>query len=292
MSFAPRPRFSVPCGATVLELGARTAILGIVNVTPDSFSDGGRFVDPEAAVAHGLALLGEGAHALDVGGESTRPGAAPVAAEEEERRVLPVIRALARQTRAPISVDTTKARVAAAALDAGAVIVNDVSAGLDDPEMLPTVARGAAALVLKHRQGTSATMQVAPRYDDVVGEVRDHLAGRLRAALAAGIAAARLLVDPGIGFGKTLEHNLEILRRLEAFHALGRPLLVGPSRKNFLGRILDLPPDQRVEGTAAAVALAIAAGAHVVRVHDVRAIARVARVADAIVADAGGDSAG
>lgn len=290
MPFTPRPAFRVPCGRHVLDLGRRTAVMGVVNVTPDSFSDGGRFLDTGAAVAHGLALVAEGAGLLDVGGESTRPGAAPVPADEELRRVLPVVRALAAQARVPISIDTTKARVAAEALAAGATLVNDISALGADPAMRATVAAAGAAAVLMHCRGTPATMQAAPAYGDVVADVLAALREAVRAAAAAGIAPDRLLIDPGIGFGKTLAHNLELLRRLDAFHAAGRPLLVGTSRKSFLGRILDLPPDQRLEGTAATVALAIAAGAHVVRVHDVRAVARVARVCDAV--RAGNDFAG
>lgn len=278
----PRPLFDLPCGGRTLLLGRRTLLMGILNVTPDSFSDGGRFADPAAAVQHGLALAAAGADLLDVGGESTRPGAAAVPVDEELRRVLPVIKALAAQSRVPLSIDTTKARVAAAALDAGAVLVNDVSALTADPDMRATVARGPAAVVLMHRLGTAATMQLAPRYDDVAAEIAAYLERAVAAAVEAGVAQDRILLDPGIGFGKTLDHNLELLRRLGEFHRLGRPLLVGTSRKSFLDKLLHLPPDEREEGTAATVALAIAAGAHVLRVHDVRAQLRVARVCDAV----------
>ena len=256
--------------------------MGIVNVTPDSFSDGGRFLAPEAAVEHGLRLVAEGADVLDVGGESTRPGSDSVPAEEETARVVPVVGALAAaEPGTPISIDTRKAVVAAAAFDAGATIVNDVSAGRD-PEMFPLVADRGAAMVLMHLKGEPKTMQQAPVYEDVVAEVRDYLRGRLDAARAAGIDADRVAVDPGIGFGKELEHNLELLRRIGALTELGRPVLVGPSRKRFLGAILDLPEDQRVEGTIAAVVWVISRGAHIVRVHDVGQVVRAVRVADAI----------
>jgi dihydropteroate synthase len=279
---AARPRFALRIGARTLELGARTAIMGIVNVTPDSFSDGGAWLDPDAAIAHGLALAAEGADILDVGGESTRPGSAPVSEQEELRRVVPVIRGLAAGTAVPISVDTTKAAVAAEALAAGATIVNDVSALRFDPELGGVVARAGAALVLMHMQGEPRTMQQAPHYADLLGEVRAELAAALARAGAAGVDPALVLVDPGIGFGKSLEHNLELLERLDALAPLGRPLLVGPSRKSFIGRVLDVPPAERLEGTIAACCLAADRGAHVVRVHDVAPVRRALAVADAI----------
>ncbi|HEY5998063.1 MAG TPA: dihydropteroate synthase, partial [bacterium] len=258
--------------------------MGIVNVTPDSFSDGGAFFDAGVAVEHGLRLASEGADILDVGGESTRPGAAPVPVEEELRRVVPVVRGLAARCRLPISVDTTKAAVARAALEAGAAIVNDVSALRFDPELGRVAAAAGAAVVLMHMQGEPRTMQQAPHYDDLLGEVRAGLAAALARAEAAGVDPARTLVDPGIGFGKTLEHNLELLRRLGELAGLGRPLLVGPSRKAFIGKITGLPPGERVEGTIAACCLAAANGAHVVRVHDVAAARRALAVADAVLA--------
>ena len=264
-------------------LGGRTWLMGILNVTPDSFADGGLYLDPARAVDHGLELAFEGADILDVGGESTRPGSRPVPESEELGRVLPVIRALRKRTGAFISVDTTKAAVARAALDAGADLVNDTSAFRADPDMAGVVARAGAAAVLMHMRGTPLTMQEAPRYDDLVGEVRGFLAERLRAAEAAGVPPERLIVDPGIGFGKTVEHNLELLRRQDEFLALGRPLLLGFSRKAFLGVILDRPPAGRLEGTIAAAVLSVERGAHILRVHDVGAVARAVRSAEAIL---------
>ena len=279
-----RRRFTLRAGAHELALGGRTLIMGIVNVTPDSFSDGGAFLDPAAAVEHGLRLAAEGADILDVGGESTRPGAAPVPLEEELRRVVPVVRGLAARCAVPVSVDTTKAAVARAALAEGAAIVNDVSALRFDPALGPAVAAAGAALVLMHMRGEPRTMQQGPRYDDLLGEVRAELAAALARAAAAGVDPARTIVDPGIGFGKSLEHNLELLERLGELEALGRPVLVGPSRKSFIGRITGAPPGERVEGTIAACCLAAARGAHVVRVHDVAAVRRGLAVADAILA--------
>jgi len=256
--------------------------MGIVNVTPDSFSDGGRWLDPEAAIAHGLELAAEGADILDIGGESTRPGADPVSEDEERRRVLPVIAALAERTTAPISVDTMKAGVAAAALDAGATIVNDVTAGRGDPAMLATVAARRAGIVLMHMQGEPRTMQANPHYGDVVAEVTDFLRERVAGAEAAGITRDKIMADPGIGFGKTIEHNVALLARLpELVEGLdGVPVLVGTSRKTFLGRIsgaVNDTPDERDDATLASVVWAFERGASTVRVHDVHAAARVAR---------------
>lgn len=255
--------------------------MGILNVTPDSFSDGGLFLDPEAAVARARRMVEEGADIVDVGGESTRPGSDPVPPEEERKRILPVIEALAPELDVPISVDTRRAEVAAAALGAGATIVNDVTAGAD-PEMFAVVRDASAGMVLMHMKGEPKTMQQDPRYDDVVAEVRAYLEARLEAAAAAGIEADRLCVDPGIGFGKTLEHNLLLLRHVDALVDLGRPVLVGPSRKSFIGALLDLPADQRVEGTLGAISWLAGRGVHAVRVHDVREAVRALRVVDAI----------
>jgi dihydropteroate synthase len=260
----------------------RTVVMGIVNVTPDSFSDGGRFLSVEDAVGHAVQLAGDGADIVDVGGESTRPGSDPVPAEEEMARVVPVIARLAGEIAGvPISVDTRKAVVASAALDAGATIVNDVSSG-SDPDMFRLIGDRDAAVVLMHMKGEPKTMQESPSYDDVVVEVRAFLRERVEAAERAGIGVERIVVDPGIGFGKSLQHNLELMRRLDELGELGRPLLVGPSRKRFIGSILDLPEEQRVEGTIGAVAWAVARGAQVVRVHDVREVVRAVRVLDAI----------
>lgn len=254
----------------------------MLNVTPDSFSDGGRFLERERAVEHGLALARDGADWIDVGGESTRPGAARVGAREQRERVLPVIEGLRARLDLPISIDTTQADVARAALDAGATVVNDVSAGREDPELLPLVAERGAGLVLMHMRGTPADMQRDPRYDDVLGEVRAFLAERLETCRAAGIARGRLWIDPGIGFGKTLEHNLTLLRGLERLGELGAPLFVGVSRKSFLAAVRaaqGLGPEHDVErlgGTLAAVLHCARKGAAVLRVHD------VARAAEAL----------
>ncbi len=271
------------CGGQRVLLGERTLVMGILNVTPDSFSDGGLYTDPGRAVEHALEMVEAGADIIDVGGESTRPGAEPVPAEEERRRVVPVIRALRRQSDVLISVDSYKAEVARAAVEAGADIVNDISGLGFDEEMPQLLATSGVGLVLMHIKGTPRTMQRNPVYRDVIGEISGYFAERLAKAEEAGISREQVVLDPGIGFGKQLVHNLEILRRLKEFCRLGRPLLVGPSRKSFIGAILDLPPGQRLEGTAAAVALSIAGGADVVRVHDVREMVRVARVADAVV---------
>jgi dihydropteroate synthase len=256
--------------------------MGILNVTPDSFSEGGRFFHPDDAVKHAVQMVADGADIVDLGGESTRPGSDPVSAEEELERVLPVIERLVEEIpHTPISIDTRKAAVAASALEAGATIVNDVSAGAD-PAMFDVVREHDTAVVLMHMKGEPKTMQETPTYDDVVGEVHEFLRERIEAAEFAGIDPERIAIDPGIGFGKDLGHNLELMQRADAFLDLGRPLLVGPSRKRFIGAILDLPEDQRVEGTIGAVAWMVAHGAHVARVHDVREVVRAVRVVDAI----------
>jgi dihydropteroate synthase len=260
-----------------------TQIMGVVNVTPDSFSDGGLYLDPGAAIEHGRELAEAGADILDVGGESTRPGAAAVAVEEELRRVEPVVAGLA-DLGVAISVDTSKAPVAAAALDAGATIVNDVTALRGDPEMAGLVAERGAGLVLMHMAGDPRTMQVNPEYADVVAEVRDFLAARLAVATAAGIEESRIWLDPGIGFGKTAEHNFELLRGLDQLAALGRPILVGTSRKSFIGRADGSETDDRLGGTIATSILAAAAGAAVLRVHDVREMSQALTVASAVLA--------
>jgi dihydropteroate synthase len=245
------------------------AVMGIVNVTPDSFSDGGLYIDARAAIAHGLALESEGASILDVGGESTRPGAAPVSTEDELRRVVPVIEGLlAAGTRARISVDTSKARVASAALAAGATLVNDVTALRGDPAMVDVVASHDVECVLMHMLGEPRTMQQDPRYDEVVGEVKAFLEQRIAFAVDHGVAEQRILVDPGIGFGKTDAHNLELLARLDELAALGRPIVIGTSRKSFLGRLTGRPVDDRLAATVATNVLAYERGARVFRVHD------------------------
>jgi dihydropteroate synthase len=269
------------CRDREFDLSRRTLVMGVVNVTPDSFSDGGRFFAPGAAIAHAHRLLAEGADLLDVGAESTRPGAAPVTPAEQIRRLAPVLEALAREPAACVAVDTTSAQVAEYALGRGARIVNDVTA-LSDPGMAPLAAASGAGLVLMHMAGTPATMQQDPRYGDVAREVGEHLAGRLAAATAAGIAPEAVVLDPGIGFGKTAEHNLQLLARLGELARLDRPLLIGVSRKSFIGTALGLPVDQRLEGGLAAAAVAVYLGARVVRTHDVAATVRAVRIADAL----------
>ncbi len=270
-----RRRIAVPAPGGALRFGTRPWIMGILNCTPDSFSDGGRLPDADAAVRAGLAMAE--ADFLDVGGESTRPGAADVPAAEELRRILPVVRALAEAGRF-VSVDTRKAEVADAACRAGARMINDVSA-LGDPAMGEVAARHRVPVVLMHMRGDPRTMQRAPRYRDVVAAICDYFAERMERALSEGIRRDSILLDPGIGFGKTLEHNLGILRRLEELRSLGRPLVVGTSRKSFIGRILDRPAAERRDGTAATVAAAVLRGADVLRVHDVREMSDAARVA-------------
>lgn len=268
-------------GSTALDLGERTLVMGIVNVTPDSFSDGGAHFGADAAVAGGLAMAEAGADILDIGGESTRPGAQQVPVREECERVVPVIARLVAETGLPISVDTRKAEVARAAVDAGASIVNDVTAGRD-PAMFGVVREGGAGMVLMHMRGDPATMQQLTVYDDVVGEVRDVLAERVRAAVAAGIDEACLAVDPGLGFAKTGPQSLLLMREIARFADLGRPVVAGPSRKSFVGAVLGTEVHDRLEGTAGAVAWLAANGTNVVRVHDVPQMVRVVRMVDAI----------
>ena len=255
-----------------LSPGRPPLVMGVVNVTPDSFSDGGRFLDPEIAVAHGVELVRQGAALLDVGGESSRPGAAPVSAAEEADRVLPVIRGLAARTDVPLSIDTWKAEVARAALEAGAHIVNDITALCGDPAMGEVVRTHQAGLILMHMQGTPATMQINPTYTDVVAEVIAFFEARLQATTDLGIARTQVVLDPGIGFGKTPEHNLELLARLDCLGRLGRPVCLGVSRKGFLGRLLNRPLDARLAGSLAVACHALARNsAQILRVHDVAA---------------------
>jgi dihydropteroate synthase len=261
--------------------------MGVLNVTPDSFSDGGRFAEVGAAVAHGVAMVEAGATIIDVGGESTRPGSERASVEAQVERVGPVIERLARQVagRAVVSIDTTRSAVARASLDAGAGMINDISGGVDDPQIVRLAGERGVPIVLMHMQGQPATMQVNPSYRNVVGEVGAFLAERIKAATAAGVAKYRILLDPGIGFGKTMAHNLELLRRLSEFADLGQPLVVGTSRKGFIGRITgETEPSNRLMGTAATVAWSVANRAAVVRVHDVEAMSKVVRVIRAIQA--------
>jgi len=273
----------LPRGDSLQVGGSRRAlVMGILNVTPDSFSDGGLYYERDAAVARAEEMAGEGADIIDVGGESTRPGAEPVPEEEQVRRVVPVIEAIARRLETPISIDTSRAAVARRALDAGAQIINDVTALRDDPMMAPLAAERGAPVVLMHMKGTPRTMQIDPTYEDVVREVVSFLHERIEAAVSQGVRREQIVVDPGFGFGKTLEHNLELLRRLDELASLGAPILVGTSRKSMLGEILSVGPRDRVFGMAATVAVALERGVEMVRVHDVRAAVHVAKVIAAI----------
>jgi len=274
--------FTLKCGNRRLRLGRRTHVMGILNVTPDSFSDGGHFLDPAAAVEHGLGMADEGADIIDVGGESTRPGAAPLSFSAEEKRVLPVIRALAGKIDVPISIDTYKPALAARALDAGASMVNDIF-GLRKKGMAELLARRDVPAVIMHMQGTPRNMQLAPAYRDVVGEIHAFLHERLRFASRAGVDLDKTVLDPGIGFGKMVEDNFRLLSRLGELRGLGRPLLVGASRKSFIGRTLDLPVERRLEGSLAAAVAAVLNGANIIRAHDVAETARATRIADAIL---------
>jgi dihydropteroate synthase len=287
MTIAPRPHFTIPLPERApLVLGERTLVMGILNVTPDSFADGGEYAAAERAVARAHQMVEEGADIVDVGGESTRPGAAPVDEAEEMRRVLPVIQALAPRLGVPISVDTCKAAVAREALARGAAIVNDVSNLTHDAGLAAVVARRGAALVLMHNRGTSREMYKQAVYEDVVRDVIAELREGLRRAEAGGVRAEQVIVDPGLGFAKKAEHTYAVLARLDALSALGRPILSGPSRKSFLKTPLgEREPSGRDWATAAAVTASVLAGAHIVRVHNVRGMADVVRVADRIRQD-------
>ncbi len=279
-----RYRIDLPSGHG-LSLGERTLVMAILNITPDSFSDAGRRIDPEVAVADAVTMVEQGADMLDLGGESTRPGAKPLPLDEEWRRVGPVLAALRPRVTVPISIDTYKAEVARRAFEAGADLVNDISGFTYEPAMAGVVAAAGAAAVLMHNRGRSSAMYAQASYTDVAAEVRAELAERLAAAEAAGVARTRLIVDPGLGFGKRGEQTMEVLARLDALADLGVPVLSGPSRKSFLQLALgDRPPADRVWGTAAAVAASVWHGAHIVRVHDVPEMVDVVRVADAVAA--------
>lgn len=270
----------LPCGQ--LSCGRRALVMGIINTTPDSFSDGGQHYAKEAAIEHGLRLAAQGADILDVGGESARPGATPVSADEERRRTTPVVAELVRQCSVPVCIDTNKATVAAAALDAGAVMVNDITA-LRDPGMASLVARAGVALVLMHMQGEPRTMQKNPVYRNVMREIASFLRRAMAKAAAAGVDLDRIIIDPGIGFGKTLEHNLEIFRRLPVLASLGRPILMGCSRKSLIGNVLGLPVNERLTGTVALNVLSIAGRASIIRVHDVKEAVEAARMTAAVL---------
>lgn len=286
MYLIPRKHYSVPLpGRASFELGARTLVMGILNITPDSFSDGGLRMDPDRAVADGLRMIDDGADMLDIGGESTRPGADPLPADEELRRVLPVVERLAADGRVPVSIDTYKAVVAREALARGATIVNDVSGLLYEPELGGVAAERGAALVLMHTRGRSREMYERAVYSDVLTEVREELQAAIDRALAAGVAREQVIIDPGFGFAKRAEHSFQILTHLPELAALDRPILSGPSRKSFLKAALgNREPREREWGTAAAVTASVLFGAHIVRVHGVREMVDVVRVADRICA--------
>ena len=290
--YRPPLDFDLPARATSwllrtrrLEFSRRPAIMGVVNVTPDSFSDGGRFYSAQSAIEHGLRLAAAGAEILDVGGESTRPYAEPIAADEELRRVMPVVEALVKQTQAVISIDTSKAAVARAAVAAGAEIINDVTALAGDPEMLAAALETSAGVCAMHMQGTPQTMQDAPQYADVTAEVLAYLAARRQTLVTAGIAAARIALDPGIGFGKTHQHNLTLLANCYRFHELGAPLVLGPSRKGFIAKVIGDKQADRTAGTVG-VALALASqGVQVLRVHDVAPVRQALLLFEAVGAN-------
>jgi dihydropteroate synthase len=279
----PKMYHTMECGGRSLDFSVKTGIMGILNVTPDSFFDGGLYSDLPAAVSRAHQMVAEGADLIDIGGQSSRPGSEAVSAAEERRRVVPVVKAVTKSVPAIISVDTYRAEIARAALDAGAHLINDISALRFDPALLDVVAARQASLILMHMQGMPRTMHLNPHYEALIDEVFDFFQERLSTAQAGGIPADRLLIDPGIGFGKGTRHNLELLEKLQQFQALGHPIVVGTSRKSFIGRILGVDVHQRLEGTAATVATAIAQGADIIRVHDVQAMVRLARVMDAMV---------
>ncbi len=266
-----------------LDFSKKTYIMGVLNVTPDSFSDGGLFFSEKKAIEHVLRLVDEGADIIDIGGESTRPGSEPVSVEEEIRRTIPVIKAISREIKVPISIDTYKSEVAKHALDAGASIVNDISGLRFDPDMPKVVSEYKVPVIIMHIKGRPKDMQQNPQYEALIPEIMDYLRISIRLAAKFGIPDDKIIIDPGIGFGKTFEHNLEIIKNLKEFTLLGKPVAVGVSRKAFIGKILgDVPPSERLEGTASAVAISIFNGANIIRVHDVKEMAKVAKVADAI----------
>ncbi|MCL6471300.1 MAG: dihydropteroate synthase [Firmicutes bacterium] len=268
-------------GRFTIDLSAKTHIMGVLNVTPDSFSDAGRFFERDIAIAHARQMVSDGADIIDIGGESTRPGAEPVSLEEELNRTIPVIEALAGKIDIPISIDTYKPEVAKMALDAGASIINDIS-GLRNEGMIKVAVEHNVPVIIMHMKGTPRDMQLNPSYEDVVAEICDWLDRQAEKAVESGLDRNKILIDPGIGFGKTMEHNLQIINRLAEFKSLGYPIVLGTSRKAFIGKILDLGPEERVEGTIASVVYGITQGANIVRVHDVINVARACKVADAI----------
>ena len=275
---------AVQAGDYLLEFNGRTHLMGILNVTPDSFSDGGMFIDKKTAVEHGIRLADEGADIIDVGGESTRPRAEPVPLEEELKRVIPVIRELAGEVDVPISIDTYKSEVAKEAIDAGASIINDISGLRFDDRMAGLAAETGVALVVMHIKGTPRDMQVDPHYDDLLKEIGDYLSRSIEIAVEAGVKKENVIIDPGIGFGKRIEDNFILIKNLEYFRALGQPLLIGPSRKSFLWKTLNVSTDETLEATAAATAASVLSGADLIRAHDVKEISKAIKIADLIAA--------
>jgi dihydropteroate synthase len=280
-SLAPRPHLRVRARHHTLELNERVHIMGILNVTSDSFSDGGLYLRPTAALDHAREMIEEGADIIDVGGQSSRPGSHPITESEEMKRVVPVVERIHEEWKGPISVDTYRARVAEEVLKAGASIVNDITAFTADPDTAAVTARFDAGCVLMHMQGTPATMQQNPSYEDLMGEIAFALRSAVKRAREAGIGEDQIILDPGLGFGKTMEHNLAILRHLPELGILGRPVMIGASRKSFIGKVLDLPLDDRLEGTLATAAYAVAQGARMLRVHEVRPVLRTVRMVEA-----------
>jgi len=278
-----RARFTIRCGDHTLELGGRTLLMGTINVTPDSFSDGGRFYKTDQAIKQGELLASEGADILDVGGESTRPFSNSVGVEEELRRVIPVVSQLAKSTSLPISIDTCKGQVASAALDAGATMINDISGLRYDPELAQLAAKSQVPLVLMHMQGSPRTMQLEPNYGSLLSEIIGFLEERIQFACEAGVSRDQVIVDPGIGFGKTVHHNLLLLKHLDSLATLGRPILLGTSRKSFIGAVLDKEVTEREPGSWATVCAGIIKGAHIVRVHEVTTCRQIADMVDAII---------
>jgi dihydropteroate synthase len=286
MSLPPngtRKRFELRCRGGDLQLGEKTLVMGVLNITPDSFSDGGLFLEPAKAIEHGLLMAKQGADIIDVGGESSRPGAEAVPLDEELRRVIPVIAGLASRLEIPVSVDTYKAQVAEQAIEAGAQMINDISGLSFDPRMPAVAARFDTPLIIMHIKGNPKTMQQAPHYDNVMGEIIAYMRAGIERAERAGVDPHQVIVDPGIGFGKRVQDNLSILKRLDELAVLERPILIGTSRKSFIGAVLKQEVDERAIGTLATVAVSVLKGAHIVRVHDVPAIRQTAAMVDAII---------
>lgn len=274
---------SVQAGDYLLQFNRRTLVMGILNVTPDSFSDGGKYINRDDAISHGIKLAAEGSDIIDIGGESTRPGAEPLSLEDELNRVIPVIKKLAKEVQIPISIDTYKSEVAREALDAGASIINDISGLKSDDKMAGIAAEYDVPVVVMHIKGTPRDMQINPHYENMMSEVRNSLAESVNIALNAGVDKNKIIVDPGIGFGKDLMDNFSLIKNLDYFKSLGHFILIGPSRKSFLWKTLDVSPDETIEATAAAVTACIMAGADIVRIHDVKEVMNAVKVADLIV---------